>query len=123
MSTKTIRNSSIELSAVEAASLAEAVGVQLLANDSDSQVLGKIGDALLAIAERARVVGVLDAWAARHPGWAWRCISGSNGRCCCEGVFIHPNREPLSDERFDCYGHTPDAARAAAAKAIEAGEV
>lgn len=73
--------------------------------------------------ERARVVGVLDAWAQSCPGWAWRCVGSTSGRFCCEGVFIHPNREPLTDERFDCYGPTPDAARAAAAKAIESGKV
>ncbi len=72
--------------------------------------------------ERARVVAVLDGWAQANPGWAWRCIE-TGARCCCEGVFIHNNREPLNDERFDCYGPTPDAARAAAARAIEAGEV
>ena len=63
--------------------------------------------------ERARVVGVLDAWADRI-GKSWRMYTPDRG-----------------DARWDCrlggrvlmyFGHSADAARAAAAKAIESEE-
>ncbi len=74
-------------------------------------------EATLAALERARVVGVLDVWAEKHKSlnWASWPDCGPNGYACC---LTH-----LDDSTRDFYGPTPDAARAAAAKAIEAGEV
>lgn len=77
--------------------------------------------AFAAEIERARVVGVLDAWAERneeHPFITQRGESDEAERWCCW-------RENYVGETVQCYfyGPTPDAARAAAAKAIEAGEV
>lgn len=72
--------------------------------------------------ERARVVGVLDAWQAAQPARAPKTVRrrvevrrGDFGdwECCCETL----------DRFYKFGGPTPDAARAAAAKAIESGEV
>lgn len=78
---------------------------------------GKIGDyeAVTGALERARVVGVLDARAAapkRLPFFTMLFPDDSGWLC--------TTREEYGPE-FE--GATPDAARAAAAKAIEAGEV
>lgn len=69
--------------------------------------------------ERARVVGVLDAWAAgpapdSDRSWATRCVE--EGRLFACHLVTH-------DSNRKWCGKTADAARAAAAKAIEAGEV
>ena len=64
---------------------------------------------------RARVVGVLDAWADEGGGWARAWES-----CRRPGSFW----VVLTDGGARCFhGDSPDAARAAAAKAIEAHEV
>lgn len=69
--------------------------------------------------ERARVVGVLDAWAAvpaldSDRSWATRCVE--------EGLLFACHLV-THDSNRKWFGKTPDAARAAAAKAIESGEV
>lgn len=73
---------------------------------------GRVGDyELIAQAlERARVVGVLDAWAKARP---CRGYMVSDTGCVLYGTPGEPKY----------HGSTSDAARAAAAKAIEAGEV
>jgi hypothetical protein len=69
--------------------------------------------------ERARVVGVLDAWRKLKPDRWWDMDSegGLSVRSMC---VLHG---PQPEEDWEYFGDTPDAARAAAAKAIEAGEV
>lgn len=67
---------------------------------------------LIPALERARVVGVLDAWAERY-GYDWN----SDPRA--ETCTLHPFR--WNARVFS--GATPDAARAAAAEFIESGEV
>lgn len=70
--------------------------------------------------ERARVVGVLDAWAASRRG-QWNLRSNMLGDAfSCDLVWTEARRRRL---RSDLFGPTPDAARAAAAKAIEDGKV
>jgi hypothetical protein len=100
--------------------------IQLLIRDCPGHMLGthdtankrrELFGALQTLALDDWAVRVLDAWAALNPGWAWRSIA-SRPRCCCEGTFIHAGREPLNDERFDCYGDTPYAARLAAVEAV-----
>lgn len=68
--------------------------------------------------ERARVVGVLDAWAKRVAGRAHTMRNGDMSEVC-DLEFV--NGRTKHNKGF--FGPTPDAARAAAAKAIEAGEV
>lgn len=82
----------------------------------DNESMGALDvPAVLAALERARVVGTLDAWAEKlegnsvnlyraHKDWE---LELDNGR----------------DVQASYRGVTPDAARAAAAKAIESGEV
>lgn len=77
---------------------------------------------LLGALERARVVAVLDGWQRANPGWAVY-VQGDSTQWWCGSEFNHPGYEPLFDARFELFGETPDAARAAAARAIEAGEV
>jgi hypothetical protein len=76
-------------------------------------------DEIKLVIERARVVGVLDAWSDRNPSKepfsTWRIGATGERKYCCASQF---NR---SGER-SYFGPTADAARAAAAKAIEAGE-
>jgi len=77
-------------------------------------------DAVAAI-ERARVVGVLDAWAGNplKSRAAWYTATSddmSEWRC-----TLYPENGTLGAKHY--FGQNPDAARAAAAKAIEAGEV
>lgn len=70
---------------------------------------------LLALLERARVVGVLDAWYLKQIGPE---CSGWEGPI--------PSPEMNDSGQWFLLGHfadSPDAARAAAAKAIESGEV
>jgi hypothetical protein len=88
--------------------------------DPSRVFIGSLGGmALDAALERARVVGVLDAWAERtgvEPA-VYRSLSKPGLWCCdCDGLS-----DP--DARRCFYGDSRDAARAAAAKAIEAGEV
>ena len=64
--------------------------------------------------ERARVVGVLDAWATKENYVRFGTNYDGQGVC----VLV---RALKGDKMF--YAVTLDAARAAAAKAIEAGEV
>ena len=63
--------------------------------------------------ERARVVAILDAWGLDN-GFEWTC----QGRTVTLCTYLEG-----SDEPFRFTGPTPDAARAAAARAIESGEV
>lgn len=77
--------------------------------------------------ERARVVGVLDAWAASQPkvcGQGVRLVFAYNtlasGNPSCRLSAQHP---ATGADQFLGEGPTPDAARAAAAKAIESGTV
>ena len=72
---------------------------------------------LAPMLERARVVGVLDAWVTVSVERSWECIraasdAGWYARCFAGSALLYCGA-----------GSTPDAARAAAAKAIEAGEV
>jgi hypothetical protein len=77
--------------------------------------------------ERARVVGVLDSWVEKprpHNGFAW-CIldegaPGDPQRFICELRTVGMADD---DDGLQFSGATPDAARAAAAKAIETGAV
>ncbi len=79
--------------------------------------------------ERARIVGVLDAWAdagERWQGrsWMYEFCESSTGNNHCITLEYNGDAEVGHVEDWDSYtGPTPDAARAAAAKAIEAGEV
>lgn len=71
--------------------------------------------ALAEALERARVVAVLDGWAEKH-GARYQLLSlGAIG---CRVSLVKRGATPLHLD-----GPTPDAARAAAARAIEAGEV
>lgn len=83
-------------------------------NENDALICNEI---LLAVLERARVVGVLDAWAGQSIQFAWEYMMAmSRGEWMCrlwKGSAIVRSFA----------GHSADAARAAAAKAIEAGEV
>lgn len=75
------------------------------------------GDTLEANLERARVVGVLDAWQGLQPQGAMvRLRVSADGS---EVTIVRPGL-PCAGPYL---GDSPDAARAAAAKAIEAGEV
>lgn len=73
--------------------------------------------------ERARVVGVLDAWAIKQKGEQWSLRE--------EEVFENETEAEAFrftvvlgfDEDHYYSAPTPDAARSAAAKAIESGEV
>ena len=80
------------------------------------------GPALLAALERARVVAVLDGWAQyRGPagrGGQWYVVQDT---VCVLHVLPHGAESELPPHYFD--GETPDAARAAAARAIEEGSV
>lgn len=82
-------------------------------------VLNNVENLVLDALERARVVGVLDAWAERtgvEPA-VYRSLNKPGLWCCdCDGLS-----DPNARRRF--YGNSRDAARAAAAKAIESGEV
>lgn len=70
-----------------------------------------------AALERARVVAVLDGWAETSPGCGWRMTDmGSTPTC-----TLYPTVRTAEARHFTA--STPDAARAAAARAIEAGEV
>lgn len=69
--------------------------------------------------ERARVVAVLDGWAGKHARAFWRVEQGDD--CICVGEVDEGARGVR--RHFRHAAHTPDAARAAAARAIEAGEV
>ncbi len=71
-----------------------------------------------AALERARVVGALDAWAADGHGREWAIRIANVGEPWC---VMRQNGLLLSS--LSRRGDSPDAARAAAAKAIEAGEV
>ncbi len=79
--------------------------------------------------ERARVVGVLDAWAAARPLELRRVELRGDGpglECLWTTTCTYTRSGDSPDERYTVYqlhGPTPDAARAAAAKAIENGEV
>lgn len=76
--------------------------------------------ALASALERARVVGVLDAWAGRYARAMWQIELNADGAECVGRVD-----EGARGVRqyFRKTANTVDAARAAAAKAIEAGEV
>lgn len=78
------------------------------------------GSPLAQALERARVVGVLDAWTAAVPGMRECRVSKTLGEVSrshtCQ-LFEHAR----GSKYF--YGHNPDAARAAAAKAISEGKV
>lgn len=78
---------------------------------------GGITETLAAI-ERARVVGVLDAWA--KPG-QFVAVGGGYYGATNDTCDVSLVRDDYVVRRFG--GETLDAARAAAAKAIEAGEV
>lgn len=69
-------------------------------------------------ADRHRVVGVLDAWATKPGSFRVSLTETKRGEwmCLCE-------HSDDSEKDIRRYGATPDAARAAAAKAIESGEV
>lgn len=70
--------------------------------------------------ERARVVAVLDGWADKERGWHTSETWDKGDQAWL--VMLHgPHSEIGSEPSFT--GPTPDAARAAAARAIEAGEV
>ncbi len=69
--------------------------------------------------ERARVVGVLDAWAKGSKSLGWECCDCDKQTCC----TLEITENGGATRTIEYYGATPDAARAAAAKAIEAGEV
>ena len=78
--------------------------------------------------ERARVVGVLDAWADEHSGYSFRTDT-EPGDCyseepwLCHVASADGRKVSAAYKKLAGRGETPDAARAAAAKAIEAGEV
>lgn len=74
-------------------------------------------EALCLALERDRVVGVLDKWAGSPKGAAHRTWDDGCGTWVCDLV---PSNA-MGPVKFR--GPTPDAARAAAALAIEAGEV
>ncbi len=77
--------------------------------------------ALTAVLERARVVAVLDGWAERR-GFTGSIVLD----CDNEGATASRFRVAFHERRLQTrhfYGPTADAARAAAAKAIQAGEV
>jgi hypothetical protein len=101
-----------------------AVRAFILARGGDVQ--GGQG-AIVKALERARVIGVLDAWASSpfdgtsvharrvsampaHMGSGWRC-------------YLQIGVGAMNCRAHKFSGATPDAARAAAAKAIEAGDV
>lgn len=71
---------------------------------------------IIDMLERARVVATLDAWTLREFGRWWDVDSDAPGLAC----VLH-GQAPDADWNFE--GATFDAARAAAAKAIENGEV
>lgn len=73
-----------------------------------------VADAL----ERARVVGVLDAWQSADRLSRESALFHTSGHSWCIALVSNSG-----GTRSYFYGDTPDAARAAAAKAIEAGEV
>lgn len=94
---------------------ADKLGLRLPACD-DGVVRFVLVNCLVAL-ERARVVGVLDAWAEKTKGW-WTTdtfLTPGIAGWVCEMEW------PGGKRTFS--RETPDAARAAAAKAIEAGEV
>ncbi len=77
---------------------------------------------LIAALERARVVGVLDGWVAGRIDRDMSLdIHPPTGHTT---VMLWANRGPRGGRNYIAFrGPTPDAARAAAARAIEAGEV
>lgn len=81
-------------------------------------------DAVFGALERARVVGVLDAWQQKHTGYSgyfsWRTWQVATDQFSCS---VSWRAKDGKDDYRDFFGATPDAARAAAAKAIEAREV
>jgi hypothetical protein len=89
---------------------------------------GCFDDATAAALERARVVGVLDAWVRDNPAKRSHMTTGHPGSnvvgqplfACCL-TDIAGRTDPNQKKRF--VADSEDAARAAAAKAIEAGEV
>lgn len=90
---------------------------KLLERQPGSPVHVEPGGNLAEIIERARVVGVLDAWADLAAHRSHELVRLAFGAF---EVRFHPN---YANGHALCVGATPDAARAAAAKAIEAGEV
>ena len=74
---------------------------------------------LRAALERARVVAVLDGWAAQQSHRRWHLVNYAHGVAVSRWV-VNLTWPAGETERS---GPTPDAARAAAARAIEAGEV
>ncbi len=77
---------------------------------------------LSADVERARVVGVLDAWDEAHPDREAFSAFKSAGALVPSHAYVCA-RGYNSTLELAYYGPTRDAARAAAAKAIEDGEV
>ena len=75
---------------------------------------------LAPMLERARVVGVLDAWADALGHRVWAMIRNSSGGW---AVELHEGADGQESSTVLGHATTPDAARAATAKAIEAGEV
>ena len=71
--------------------------------------------------ECARVVGVLDAWLRLKPDRWWDMDTDGTGTLTPRPSCVLHGPQPEEDWTY--VGDTPDAARAAAAKAIEAGEV
>lgn len=86
-------------------------GMQNVQPDRDAAERG-IREAL----ERARVVGVLDAWAESGPGRSYYVTATPVGEYWCK---VFEAGDMLA--AFTRPGATRDAARAAAAKAVEAG--
>ncbi|HEY6924451.1 MAG TPA: hypothetical protein VI653_13350 [Steroidobacteraceae bacterium] len=82
----------------------------------DSGIMREVEAAI----ERARVVGVLDAWADALGYRVWAMIRNSSGGW---AVELHEGADGQEASTVLGHANTPDDARAAAAKAIEAEEV
>ena len=78
----------------------------------------ELSDEISAALECARVVGVLDAWALAKHGRSVELVATAGAYPAC--IEVKTN---VALTGRDYFGITPDAARAAAAKAIESGEV
>ena len=91
---------------------------QLKSALSVSGLTTDVGDIVSALLERARVVGVLDAWTERNPHGGPFATGPNVDAPPSLGAFVCSNGEGAA-----FYGPSYDAARGAAAKAVEAGEV
>lgn len=101
------------------ADLNEKLG-RLLAIQPGPPIPVEPGSNLAEIIERARVVGVLDAWAEKNECDPPHPVRQANG-----SFVVFWMTVGFGDiwSENEAVGSTPDAARAAAAKAIENGEV